>query len=55
MDGGAEAGGWEGEALVKAEDGDLVLEITLNHQPLTCCVAFAKSCPLRALVSPLVK
>ena len=50
----AEAGGWEGKALVRAEDGDLVLGITLN-QPLTCCVAFAKSCPLWALVSPLVK
>lgn len=33
MDGGAEAGGWEGEALVRAEDGDLVLEITLNQTP----------------------
>lgn len=43
----------EGKASVRAGDGALALDVTLNLQ-LTCCVAFAKSRPLWALVSPLV-
>lgn len=46
--------GGEGKALVRGGDGALAPDVTLNLL-LTCCVTFAKRCPLWALVSPLVK